>query len=98
MKNFTLDNKDIVVLFTTILLGLSLIALPLLSNSLTIYNAGYGWSWVSAFWSAYNGDVVSTLMSMAGSWLALATAAAIFFNFNSDGSFVSINKGVSYDY
>lgn len=73
MKNFTLDNKDIVVLFTTILLGLSLIALPLLSNSLTIYNAGYGWSWVSAFWSAYNGDVVSTLMSMAGSWLALAT-------------------------
>ena len=71
------------------MLGLSLIALPLLSNSLTIYNAGYGWSWVSAFWSAYNGDVVSafwsayngdvvsTLMSMAGSWLALSTAVAI---------------------
>lgn len=77
MKNFTLDNKDIVVLFTTILLGLSLIALPLFSNSLTIYNAGYGCSWVSAFWSTYNGDVVSTLMSMAGSWLALSTAVAI---------------------
>ena len=59
------------------MLGLSLIALPLFSNSLTIYNVGYGWSWVSAFWSAYNGDVVSTLMSMAGSWLALATAVAI---------------------
>ena len=77
MKNFTLDNKDIVVLFTTILLGLSLIALPVIANSFKIYNAGYGWSWVSAFWSAYNGDVVSTLMSMGGSWLALATAAAV---------------------
>lgn len=77
MNVFALNKRDKVILFVTMSLGVSLTMFPLLASSFKICNAGYGWSWVSAFWIAYNGYVVSTLMSMGGSWLALATAAAI---------------------
>lgn len=72
-----LDNRDKVILLSAVILGLGLILFPIIMNSLRLYNASYGYSWVSAFWSAYNGDVKSTLISMGGSWLTLAAAAAV---------------------
>lgn len=66
--------KNKVILGVTIALGIILIA-ALLFGTNGPFSASFGSGWVSAFWAAYNGDIVGTLMSIGGTYLTLAAAA-----------------------
>lgn len=69
------DIKIKVIKVSTVLLGLFLVGTMIVPFD-AIMNASYGGGWVTAFWSAYNGDVIGTLASIGLSWVTIAGVVA----------------------